>query len=229
MDALLSVEAVTSDTNLRALRHLYDVIESQVHGLKSLGVASETYGSLLSSVLLAKIPKEIRLIISRKVGGGDWKLDQLLKMLKEEVQARERTAASDVSTTKSYEKSRRFPSTAAALFTGSGGSTPTCYYCHQSHLSHACKNVESVEERKRLLRDAGRCFVCLRRGHIVRQCTSKGRCPHCRGRHHGSICGQKSTPGDKPEGSLTTTTTTNLAVGLNPAATPFQPPTSTAL
>jgi len=65
MDALWSVEAVTSDTNLKALRRLYDVVESQVRGLKSLGVASETYGSLLTSVLLTKIPKEIRLIISR--------------------------------------------------------------------------------------------------------------------------------------------------------------------
>lgn len=231
MDALLSVEAVTSDTNLKALRRLYDVVESQVRGLKSLGVASETYGSLLSSVLLTKIPKEIRLIISRNVGGGDWKLDELLKMLQEEVQARERAAANDTSSTKNHEKHRKFCATAAALLTGNGGTTPTCQYCHQSHLSHTCKNVESVEERKRILRDAGRCFVCLRRGHIVRQCKSKGRCPHCRGRHHGSICSQNLTSGDmrlkEPEGSQATTT--NLAVGLNPAATPFQPPTSTAL
>ena len=129
MDALLSIEAVSSDTNLKALRRLYDVVESQVRGLKSLGVASETYGSLLSSVLLSKLPKEIRLIISRKVGGGDWKLDELLRMLQEEVQARERAIASETTSTKSHEKPRKFPPTNAALFTGSGGSTPTCYYC----------------------------------------------------------------------------------------------------
>jgi hypothetical protein len=43
------------------------------------------YVTLLPSVLLSKIPKEIRLINSHKVGGGDWKLDALLEMLQEEV------------------------------------------------------------------------------------------------------------------------------------------------
>ena len=77
MEALLSLDAVPSDTNLKALRHLYDAIESQVRGLKSMGVTPETYGSLLSSVVVAKIPPEIRLIISRKIGDGDRKLDDL--------------------------------------------------------------------------------------------------------------------------------------------------------
>jgi hypothetical protein len=201
MDALLSVEVVTSDNNLKALRRLYDVVESQVRGLKSLGVASETYGTLLSSILLSKIPKEIRLIISRKVGGGDWKLDMLLEMLQEEVQARERAASND-SQTKNLEKHRKFPHTTSTLWTGSEGSTPICCYCRQSHLSHACKAVKSVEEKKRILREAGRCYLCLRRGHIFRQCSSKGRCPHCHGRHHGSICSQNSTSSDtKPKES----------------------------
>lgn len=37
MEALLSPDAVPSDTNLKALRHLYDTIEFQVCGLKSNG------------------------------------------------------------------------------------------------------------------------------------------------------------------------------------------------
>jgi hypothetical protein len=45
---------VVSDTNLKALRRLYDVAESQVRGLKSLGVALETYGTLLSFMLLPR-------------------------------------------------------------------------------------------------------------------------------------------------------------------------------
>ena len=50
MEVLLSVEAVVSDSNLRALRHLYDTVEAQVRGLNSMGVKPETYGALLSSV-----------------------------------------------------------------------------------------------------------------------------------------------------------------------------------
>ena len=71
MEVLLSVEVVTSDTSLKALRNLYDTIEAQVCELKSMGVISDEYGTLLSSVVLSKIPQEIHLIISREIGTGD--------------------------------------------------------------------------------------------------------------------------------------------------------------
>ena len=51
MDTLLKVEAVSSPNNLKGLRHLYDLVESQVRGLKTLGVESTSYGSLLFPVL----------------------------------------------------------------------------------------------------------------------------------------------------------------------------------
>ena len=69
MDIMLNATPVTSPNNLTGLRRLYDKIESNERGLKSLGVAPESYGSLLSSVLLNKLPQELRMIISRK--GGD--------------------------------------------------------------------------------------------------------------------------------------------------------------
>ena len=40
-----------------------------------MGVKPETYGTLLSSVMLGKLPQEIRLLLSRGMGGGDRKLD----------------------------------------------------------------------------------------------------------------------------------------------------------
>ena len=189
-------------------------------------------GSLLSSVVLSKIPQEIRLIISREIGDGDRKLDHLMKILLSELRARERATVSDIPSVKGRERIGRPHSTAAALLTGGKGTTPTCYYCQQVHLSHTCKNVVTVEERKRIIRETGRCFVCLRKGHIFCQCTSKSRCPHCYGRHHGSICsGQKPAKGyvkpKDPDG--TAPTMTNLATGMKPTATTFQPSAFTTL
>lgn len=46
------------------LRQLYDLVEVHVRGLKALGVPSESYGSLLSFVLMSKVPQEVSLIIS---------------------------------------------------------------------------------------------------------------------------------------------------------------------
>lgn len=100
---------------------------------------------------------------------------------------------------------------------------------NQPHLANACKNVASVEDRKRILKEAIRCFVCLTRGHIVWQCMSKGRCPYCRGCHHGchhgSICSsQKPGSGDPPDSGGSVPARTNSA-GTNPTAATFQPST----
>ena len=74
MDVLLNVEPVTSQYNLSGLRHMYDLMESHIRSLKSLGVASESYGSLLSPVLLNKLPSELRLIVSGRcrMKNGVW-------------------------------------------------------------------------------------------------------------------------------------------------------------
>ena len=57
----MSTESVTSNHDLNAMTHLYNTFESQVQGLKSLGVALEMFGSLLSSVLINKLPPTIHL------------------------------------------------------------------------------------------------------------------------------------------------------------------------
>ena len=59
MDTLLSVEAVSSDHHLKDLQHLYDTTESHIQSLKSLGIEATSYGSMLSSVLLAKLPPDM--------------------------------------------------------------------------------------------------------------------------------------------------------------------------
>ena len=61
MDALLKVGAVTSCHDVRALRRLYDLISSHIRSLKSLGVNSDSYGTLLSPVLLSRLPPEMQL------------------------------------------------------------------------------------------------------------------------------------------------------------------------
>ena len=85
MDTLLNIESISSSYNLRALRQLYDTIESQVRGLKSLGVSSDSYGSLLYSVLLSKLPQDLRLVISREVSDDDWELGGLMTLLEKEI------------------------------------------------------------------------------------------------------------------------------------------------
>ena len=58
MDDLISMAPVCSNHDLRGLRQLYDLVEAYVRGYKALGVPSESYGSLLSSVLMNKYHKK---------------------------------------------------------------------------------------------------------------------------------------------------------------------------
>lgn len=126
MDILLNASPVASQNNLKGLCHLYNQIESHVRRLKSLEVALESYGSLLSLVLLNKLPQELRLIISRKTKDDSWSLDHLMKELEQELEARERAATSSTSHNQPG-KQVRDQHTAAALL--SGASKLCCSYC----------------------------------------------------------------------------------------------------
>ena len=191
MEILLNLDCVTSHHNLKGLRQLYDTVESNVRSLKSLGVPRESYGGLLSSILINKLPQDFRLVITREMGDDDWQLDRLLTIFKTELEARERAA---VGTTGNRIQSsppkpnRKVHGTAHTLLSESSTNGPTCTYCRGKHPSKDCGTVIDVLVRKDLLKKYGRCFVCLRKDHISRNCTSKSKCHNCGGRHHVSIC-----------------------------------------
>ena len=232
MEIMLNASPITSQNNLIGLRRLHDQIESNVRGLKSLGVAPESYGSLLSSVLLSKLPQELRLIISRNTGDDSWSLDHLMKELEQELEARERAATNSTNVTQPGRQVRDQHTAAALLSSSSGTSKPFCSYCQQPHPSGACTLVTEPDSRKQILRSSGRCFVCLRKGHISKDCRSKSKCPKCGGRHHFSICLKtRSREGrSEPSTHSSTVSGSNSAPSprLDPEATPFvAPPTTT--
>ena len=92
MDKLLKLPSISSLRDVKSLRSVYDSIESNVRSLKSLGVNSEMYGSLLAPIMMSKLPNELRLIISRKTTSEIWDLDNLLSTFNEELQAREKSS-----------------------------------------------------------------------------------------------------------------------------------------
>ena len=132
MDALLNLEAVTSHSYFKSLRYLRDQIESHIRSLKSLGIPSESYGSLLSSVLMSKLPQELWLIVSRTITDGEWNFEEVMAVIEKEIDARERTGATFVTTTRNH-GTKDLP-TAAALFSGDSSSV-CCSYCGQSQSS----------------------------------------------------------------------------------------------
>ena len=165
LENLLGIDAITSQHNLKGLRHLYDTVESQVRGLRSLGVPAASYGSLLSSVLMNKLPQELRLIVSREVQNEEWELERLMRIVEREIDARERASTANQVPRRPH---RELPTATALL--SSGPVIPKSSYCRQNHSSASCRSVTDVAARKQILRTTGRCFVCLRRNHMSREC-----------------------------------------------------------
>ena len=91
METLLELESVN---NIKALRRLYDQVEFQVRSLKSLEVPLNSYGNLLSSLFMNRLPQELRLIISRQIGDKEWHIDEIMTILEREISARERAFSS---------------------------------------------------------------------------------------------------------------------------------------
>ena len=123
-----------------------------------------------------KIPQELQLIITRKLGKEKWNLDVLQKAFKEELEAREMC---EFVTAKSYEKPkiggyRRYPTTAETpLAQGQPHKRDEgvqCTYCRGSHPSAQCHVNTDVQARREILKTKGKCFNCLRGGHTSFQC-----------------------------------------------------------
>ena len=225
MDLLINIDQVSSANHVAALRRLYDQVESNVRSLSALGVSCDSYGSLLSSVLVKKLPPELRLLISRQMT-ENWDFQGIMKIVREELEARERAATPREGVEHREYKNDR-PSTAALVTGTSDGEQSGCCYCRQLHAPTDCDTVTSTEERRSILRRAGRCFACLKRGHLVRECRSRLRCRTCNGKHHSSLCqgNYRVKQGQDVQSKASMTATTQLRTyhtsSLNPGAPPF--------
>ena len=70
MSALIKVNSVVSN-DVHSLGRLYHEIESDVCSLLTLGIYIQKYGCMLSTIVLGKLPADIKLIISRNMDEVD--------------------------------------------------------------------------------------------------------------------------------------------------------------
>ena len=76
------------------MRTFFNKIEITIRNLKSLGTETSSYGSLLISVLASTLPTDLRTLFARKFTANVWLFDELLVILKNELEAKERLANS---------------------------------------------------------------------------------------------------------------------------------------
>ena len=130
----------------------------------------------LVPTLMSKIPDDIRLLAGREIKDGEWNLTEILRFLRNEVENRRRCEGVPALTTKEKSYSpedgrsgKREPTSASALFTENQTSSTThCTFCKQLHPTASCHVETNKAARRESLKKQGRCFVCLRRGHLAK-------------------------------------------------------------
>ena len=205
METLIKINVPSSD--VKRLRTFYDTCESYIRGLESLGVVTDTFGSLLIPVLLKKLPEEVRRITLRANSHADSSLNELRNGLREEIETREKShmpvfIGQDAAPSTSGEAC--LP-TAGALATGvvpqenkayQKANNRKCVYCNGKHKPENCEKISTVEARKAVLIHRRKCFNCFGGNHMSKTCYSSKRCHKCHKKHHASMCKT-----DEPEAS----------------------------
>ena len=79
---------MSSMVDIKRIRMVYDMIESNVRSFQNLGISAGLYGSFLIPIMLAKIPGELKLIISRDMKRETWYFEQFLAIFKRELEPR---------------------------------------------------------------------------------------------------------------------------------------------
>ena len=230
------IPRITAVHEVKRLRNLYDTVESHVRGLESLEISQEMYGCFPTPIIMQKLPEEFRIAITRNLTSEAWVLKDILTEFEKELHLRENCqhVHGDVASKESQfpNPSRRVPlqqpSTTSALFTEGGKSIqqgPWCTYCKGTHPSVNCNVMTHISARKQMLRQKGRCFRCLRTGHLANQCQNGKVCNICGLRHHASICENLGT--ESQSIPLGRSTVTKEGSALNPGVASLQAPTTT--
>ena len=180
-----------------SLRKFYDTVECHIRGLAALGKTVDTFGDFLVPILLERLPGNTIETLTRAHGSADWSIDALRAALLQEITVLElkptptmgnlpAPAASTAMFHSSAANSRQRSSHA-----GTGRSPPhqkMCAYCKQPHSSNYCTTVSTRDDRLGIVHRNRLCFNCLSTQHAVAHCTARGRCRHCNGKHHSSLC-----------------------------------------
>ena len=192
MQALLSLQGLPNE-RVSQLRLIIDQINTHVRGLDTLGVTAERYGSLLIPVIMSRMPKEITIIVARKITEDIWPIEEILDIICHEIEARE--YSENLAPEKRQPQNLHPKSSQGTARTfGTKGErrertqerSITWYFCDGDHLSIDCQGVKDPQERQELLNKAGRCYKCMKTGHTAKNCDKK--CRKCSGNHHQAIC-----------------------------------------
>ena len=143
MECLYKLPVIRSIEDVRSIRDFHDKIKMNLRSLEAIGVEPESYGCLLVPMIKDKIPNGLNIHLSRKFDTSldVWKINDLMKELKLEIEVRER-----VGDTKRAKSQRTARDTVEGLLPVDKITSP---FCQQDHFADRCNIVTNINTRKK--------------------------------------------------------------------------------
>ena len=221
MEALLNLGKPSN--TLPSLQAFHDSIEQHMRALSSLGRSSESYGPLLTSSILSKLPTEIKKHMARERPNSEWTIEEVLTGMLKEIQIFEMSQQyngkpngcdSIVPTTGSFYTATDTPPHSHDRHQ-TERKEPVCVFCKGGHKAIKCNVVTDPKERLAIVKRDKLCYNCLAR-HKASRCSSRFTCKECKKRHHTSLCQSfaveqappQNTPDQPSQQALTTVAST---------------------
>ena len=209
----------TTSTYYEKLRNTFDQIERHLRSLEALGQNIEN--EFMVSLIRSKLPKSILAKLEEyKTTNDAWTVTNLRKELKKYISTQELGDRLTKMNRKQedrgdYRRNQRFASNNGNQTTGAFSvgelNRKSCIYCGKTHWSDECNEYPDLTSRKDKAK--GHCFICLRKGHLLKECSSTKACVYCKkkGNHHRSLCpNQFSTTNNEVSTASIETKETNL-------------------
>ena len=106
-----------------------------MRNLKSLNVDSSGYGTLLVPLINDKLPFHLGQCIAKKFDNEVWDLSEMLKILKTELESKERSILLGNPSDRNNHHNKY---SSAALHSYSKSVPKKCIFCHENHSTNKC-------------------------------------------------------------------------------------------
>ena len=184
-------EMPISSTYYEKLQSTYDSIEKHLRSLEALGENVEN--NLMMSLLQSKLPKHVLARLEEyKNDDNPWSVGLFRKELKKYTTAQEignrLTSLNSNNQSRINEPRKPYDQRQPTVAFSTGERQRNCIYCNKGHWSDECKEFPDVQSRMKQI--SGRCYICLKTGHLLKNCLSTKRCVYCKQErnHHQSLC-----------------------------------------
>ena len=220
---LIELKHLSDECSVHDLRKMLDLVNVRIRSLISLGLDEKGGAHWIGPVLIARLPRRLRLRWEEgsrgrygdDSGGLCHSLDEFLEFFHQMVEMEEAANTVDPKKNRPKESNPHRPSlsrktTLSSSFNTHVSPSPSkCGLCRApDHSIWKCSRFTggSASDRKQVCRRLSLCFNCLSPNHSVSSCTSSFRCRRCDSKHHtllhlepqGPSGGTPSNPPDPP-------------------------------